>query len=730
MKSGLKSWRSSQGGSQKVELPEHAGDAYAVRLARSAPVVAGIIALGVLIILGFVLVPAFPAQADSHQTLDVTVDDSTGGAEPDAIDIAGLSYEDAVDALDDAIDDSATLPISPDGFPAVSSSDAHFFLGDEASGQYSVAVRGDVTLLGLPATMLVTATWEDEATDTSPETAIFFSFASVSLSDLTAYTGPPIELSHSWIGVAATEHTVEIDALPGDVASLLDDGLATTEDDFAVGPDSLAFRGVLSSSDPVIREAASQLGLSGDIRIDGVLSGDISGLGGSEPPTASAGLELSVSLPTASSSSLPEWFTPTGSWLLELSVETEGTISASISGSAGVTAGETTYSVSASVGVAWDGTDATFSVDAELDPVDNLFNLDWLDLETFSVEASFTTAGAFSGGLKATVDLNDLTGQDATGSLAFEFAADSDGSSGSFELTSDLTISVSDIATALGATAPADFDVTINGFALFVGFESGTSGTEVTVAMSTNVVVDINNAVIDSDLLFRLTTRGGNPTQFLFAVKPGEGAAAVTVGQLLGFDFDDADITLPRFTLSVSNADWDVSADDLDGPTAAYLGDDEDLDIAQGVVITSEVVIPQQLTDALAEVGITTEGDLKLVGKLPVLGSTELSIAVNLPTIVGAPNEPFRQGNLALVFKSPSAGTYQISIEGDVTIGVPRTEDADCSAPYAGAVRTNWSSTSLRHSPSVARTGSPSRSKVGLRQATTLAGSSRSACRA
>src|SRR5205823_4646631 len=117
---------------------------------------------------------------------------------------------------------------------------------------------------------------------------------------------------------------------------------------------------------------------SGDVRIDGTLSTSISVLDSSADEDAKkAGLDLTATFPTTGSSTLPDWFKPTDNWSVHIEASASG-VSASVTGNADITISGTVYPVSATVGLAWDGTDATFSLKATLGTVDNLFGQSWL----------------------------------------------------------------------------------------------------------------------------------------------------------------------------------------------------------------------------------------------------------------------------------------------------------------------------------------------------------------
>jgi len=615
----------------------------------------------------------FRAQADDPQILNVTVTDSSMASADDAVDLTSLTYAQAVDAfaaLDPSLDPpgpgTATLPIAPTGF-SISATGAELHRDDAKT---SLVVLGtNVELLGLDASMLVTAVWDDSS-DTSADTAVFFSFGQTNLGQVIDFDDFPIELSDAWVGVSTAGHTVHPGDLPGDLVDIFDDP-------FTVIGDGVTFRADLASGG-VIRDTANDIGLSGDIRIDGTLSTGTGALTGGEP-VVPAGLDLTATFPSTSTGS---WFQPTGDWTLGFSIDS-GSVAASFNGSADITVDETTIPVDdVSIDVAYDKSaqTATFTISATIGDVDNLLGQSWLDLNSLTLDASISTNGEFEGGLDASLTLGDPP-NDSTWDVSITFAAGSDGASGSLEITTDATVSLSEVAGALGATPPTELDVEIVGLILFAGFDSE----GFTLAATTNLTVTINDADISSDVLFRMKTGGAQP-EFLFGVKPAADATVVTVGALLGDqDIAGADIVLPSLTLTVASASDDITLvpDDLDLPTATYFGlepGDEDLTIPLGVVITADVTLPQDLKNALEAAGISTEGNLELVGQLPVLGQSELSIAIQLPTIV--PNSTvFKQVDLKLEFSFDTEQIppeIKVSIGGDLAVDVPTTNSSEC----------------------------------------------------
>lgn len=629
-----------------------------------------VLAAAALGLIGLAIFGALNAGASTVPKLDVTVTDG-GSAPPDSVDLSGMTYNEAATALSGQVADpgSVTLPIAPAGFRA-SSSGAALYFGNTTASQYSVAIEGTTEVLGKNADMLVTAVWKDADTDAAPRTAVLFSFGAASLGDFAGFNDFPVHLTKSWAAISAGSHTtVDPADLPSGVSAFFDDGLSSTDDSFHLG-DGITFRGVLDASGTVIADAASKFGLSDSARLDGVLSTDISVLDGSGAPSANAGLDLTATLPTmGSGSALPDWLAPSGDWTLGFHADSDGTVTGGLSGGADVDAAGASHPVSLAVAVTYDGSEASFSLSATVGDLPDLFGTTWLDLTDVGVDATISTAGTFSGGLTARMDLQDLTGQNAFATVTLHLDAGSDGASGSIAITTDATASLSSLAETLGASSvPDKLAVTVNGFSLFVGFDDTGSSPALTIATTTNATVHINNATIDSDILFRLTT--GDETKFLFAVKPDAKANAVSVGQLLGASFGSADITLPKFTINVSNADWNVPADELDAPTATYLGPDSDLKVDKGVTIDAGVSLPQTLKDALGTIGISTTGDLVLEGKLPVLGGTDLGIAIKFPAISAS---PFEDAALQLDFTKASTG-FEMGIDGEATVEVPNSE--------------------------------------------------------
>lgn len=622
------------------------------------------------------LAASMHVRADTPIVLDVMVQSSESNG---TVDFGDISYTEAVQAFEDADTGSAALPVGPTGMPSISVDDAEMHRSDASA---SVAFLGTTTLLGVEADVLVTAKWDDMDTDTDADTAVLVSFGAVELGDITDFEQFPLALTDSWIALAPAEHTVDPAQFDADVAGFFDDGLAGTEDAFDVTGAGIAFRGVIDASDTVIGDAANEIGLSGQVRLTGTLTTDLGILEGSGD--ASAGLALSAEFElNPGGGNLPDWFQPTANWQLEIALNSEGSVSASLSGAANIHIGETSFAVNASVAFSYDGGtgEAVFSFSGDVEQTPDLFGQTWLDLETIDLTLSFSTVDGFSGGLAATLDLNDLLQQDATADVTLLFAAGSGGSEGSLEVTTDASLSLSDLIDGFrgpGHAAFADdaFDATVSGFSLFVGFSESGGSTEVSVSATTNLNFDINDATISSDVLFKLRAGGAATSQFLFAIKPDNPETGVMVGDLLGENLGDLDFELPRFTLTIANEGWDETAADQDGPTSIYTGG-QDLDVPSGVTLRADVAITGELKAALEELGLTVEGDLVLLGTFdPFTAAGDVNLSVSLPKLS---SPPFKDATLSLVLGLSASGRVEVGVEGEVIVAVPRTEDPDCA---------------------------------------------------
>jgi hypothetical protein len=256
----------------------------------------------VIVALAIAMVSTVRTHADTPPQLDLTVAPSIGGA-ADGVDIEGMNYADAVAALTAAADDpgSATLGVAPTGFPSVSTTGASLYVGSDS--QHSIAIEGPTNLLGLSATMLVTATWDDDA-DTSPDTAVLFKFGSASLSDFTSFNTFPVSLTGSWLAVTEAAHTVDPSALPSGVTAFFDDGIADNDDSMALGS-GVTFRGLVDTSGTVIGDAVDAIGMSSQVRIDGTLTTSAGSLMGRLPRASASPPRLVPAVPAAVS--------PTGS---------------------------------------------------------------------------------------------------------------------------------------------------------------------------------------------------------------------------------------------------------------------------------------------------------------------------------------------------------------------------------------------------------------------------------
>ena len=641
-------------------------------LPRTRPKLLQMAAIGSMV-LATCLLASIAAFAQQPLTMDVRVTSGTSGGS-DTIALDTMTYAEAETAFTATGRTNATLPVAPTGHPQVDTAGAvvHFLPGAAPS----LAIRGATTVFGVPAEILVSATWTDSA-DNAPEVAVLFNTGAVGMGDLVGFDTFPLPMTHSLIGSARTAHTVDPAELPPAVATFFDDGTGLNQS-FPVAT-GVAFRGLIDSADTVLADAGAQIGLDSRVRLDGLLAADPAALAGGDP----VGLDLTATLPVSGGGALPDFMRLADPWTLHLAAAGDGSVAVDFTGSAAFDVGDTQFTqVTTSVGIAYSGGAATFSLSAALGPVNDLLDQQWLDLNSVNLDASLSTADGFSGGITAQLNLQGLLNQPAVADIAFALEAGSGGASGSFDLTTNAVISVAQLASGLGATdAPsAEADLTLDRFGLSLAFASGG---DVTVAVTSNVTVTIGQATFASDVLVRVGASGGAP-QFLLAMRPDVDAPAQSLAKLMDAELP-SEVDLPDFTLAVTNTGWDIAADDLDAATALYLGDGVDLELEQGVTIRADVELPDKdMRDAVGEVGLTPVGDLTLEGRIGILGGFETSLAVKFPEIVGGPDEPFQSGDIELKITVGVSGV-EFRLAGTATVAVPRTEDPTCDESYAGA---------------------------------------------
>ena len=623
----------------------------------------------VLALLGAVLAVGLAAVAQQPVVLDVTVSAAASG--PDDVDLTSLTYEQAKTALTTPGRTRATLPVAPAGTPEVSAPGANVHFMDDAAP--SLAVLGTADVAGQATEVLVTAVWAN-AGDASPDVAVLLGYDAIGLGDLVQFDAFPLGLQRTVLGTARTPHTVDPETLPPGIAAFFNDGTGL---DTAIDVDpALALRGVIDAGATPLGDAARQIGLSGQVRLDGHLSATPASLGNGDP----AGLDLTATLPVATGGSLPDFVRLADPWALHLATR-GGAVGVDFSGSAAFDITGTTFTnVTVDVGIAHQAGATNLSLAGTMGRLDDVAGQPWLDLDQVRLDAAVSSTDGFSGGVTARVDLQDLIGQPAVADVALELRAGSGGAAGRLDLTTDASTSVAQLATALGSNLPhTDADLSLNGFGLSVGFDS-TAG--FTAAVTSNVTATVGGATFASDVLLRVEAGAGQP-HLLLALRPDATAPTVTLSQLLGSPLP-SDVILPEFTLTLATGDVFIPAVELDAATARYLGDGEALDVASGVVIGAAAELPPELQTAVNQVGLSTDGPLMLEGRIPVFGAVETSVAVTFPTIVGGPDQPFQSGNMELQIKASPSG-FEFRIAGEASVAVPRTEDADCAEPWAGA---------------------------------------------
>ena len=268
-------------------------------------------------------------------------------------------------------------------------------------------MQGSTTVLSTPAQLLVTATWAN-GTSTNPQVAVLVRFGAVDLSVLNdSWSSVPVSFGPAIVGLTDTAHTVSPSAALG-TESFLSDGIADTDDAFALAASGINLSAVVSSG--AVADAAAQLGdanaTTSGIRLRGTLASSFGVLDGSG---SGVGLDISVDIPIATPSSFPSWVTLSSPWTVRLAADSNGDFSAGFSGGMTVAPdGSNPISVTGSATVAVVGGSTSLTLEASLGGINDLFGQTWLDLNGADLQATIGSGG-FSGAVHANLTVGTVT---------------------------------------------------------------------------------------------------------------------------------------------------------------------------------------------------------------------------------------------------------------------------------------------------------------------------------
>ena len=642
--------------------------------------------LGMLVLGSAFLASGMLGASQAAEPWAVTVTGLTGSA--DDLSLDGLTYDDATTALEQAAADGTpvTLPVAPLAFAGLTSTGATL---DTQASTRTLTVGGPVKLLGVDADILVVAAW-DSATDDSPSVTVAFRQDDISLTDLApSLDAVDVGLSSAWTAFrrdTTDSSDVVVDDLPAAGQAFFDDGDASTVDDLAVGS-GVAFRGAVTPGTPGLGQALTRLGIN-SARLDGTLSTSTEAL--EEGAPAPTGFSLTATIGVTSPASMPEWLELGSPWSLGLATDGAGTLTATLTGGATLTLGDTAIPSTAEVSVTR-APGGALSVDLTLDvdEVEAPFGATWLTLNSASLTASIS-ADSVSGSVEASVTVDKGGDDELAGRVAITLARSAGATSATVDADLTGSISAQDLATLVGADldglpdgAP---DFSLSDLSLHVGVDGSTTPKEISVSATGTAQVDFGDSTLGARVLVS-SGQGG----LLIAARPSD---EVLLSDLLGSTSPDP--VLPDIAVVISDHDLEAAASDLDGPTRAYFAKalcdsadqdcDFDLTIDTGVGIEANIQLPDQLTDALGEIGLETEDALRVSGHIPAFGGTKTELVVQLPGLAAAGDGQYVRGAGLDLFIRKQGAAVTFGLDGHLTLGIPRLESDDCpSGLYVGS---------------------------------------------
>ena len=196
-----------------------------------------------------------------------------------------------------------------------------------------------------------------------------------------------------------------------------------------------------------------------------------------------------------------------------------------------------------------------------------------------------------------------------------------------------------------------------------------------TVSFFADASLTINSGTFDAAMLFRMSKMGA--TSNLLVSGRLTSPTLKELDPTIPFDWK-----LPDIALVASNVATTIVFDDMDQPTQLYftpvLCDDtgtcNDLEVKQGLVVEAQIELPDDLKAQLGNLGITVDGPISLTGTLPILGGTELSLEVALPTVSGDSDDLVKSGQVSFRIATDTV-TRQVeaSIDGTMVFRVTRS---------------------------------------------------------
>ena len=617
------------------------------------------------------------ASATDFTTVTVTASDDDG------IDLDGQSYSDAVDALEGA-GDSITLVV-PSLPPLLSLNVTEAEMTKDDDG-HALAIRGDTTLLGVDAELLVNAKWED-GDSTEPEVALILRFESIALDTLNQEWDAdefPVELSPALVGLANKKHKVK-GSEELDTNEFFDDGLEGTKKEFEIDGSGVSLQAAVGSE--LLSEAAEYLGAVEGIRIRGKLATSAAVLGGSNDSSDTTGLDLSADIALTTPDEAKEHGVEFDSpWTLNFKANDEGKYEASFKGAVKVDfddGRDEPVKFTATVSIKHEDNKTTLELKGEVGEVKELFGEEWLTLKEFKVTAKITKEEKvkFEFAMEGKLELGAITG---TAKLKIEKKESE--TSVKLDLSATTSDPIKTVVEKFGVDTSGIPDelgnITISSINLHVAAEVGGSETKLTASLHGRASFPVGELCeagdLTADLLVRVAFKGSE-TPGLIIGGALEGLTLKHIDCAMPFDWE-----LPRTVLTIATSELaETEWKKVDKPTQELFcpgGEDcpDKLSIPSGVQLRSDIQLDDDIKEALAELGIDVDGSLVLTGSVPIFGGDlGLNLKVALPTIHGQPDDLVEKGTVSLEL-SVEATEIKAKIAGDLTFRITRMDQDNC----------------------------------------------------
>lgn len=661
-------------------------------------------------------------------TGDFTVHIRTSQQSPDvkSLQVANTTYEAVKLEFEEyaANGDEVTLVFSREtaskltGLPPVDGKEmtAVYHYDDE---NFDLTVLFDATIFGQQARVLVSLRWAS-ATDFEPEIAVVFRFERIDLGEISdSWDEFPVRFSNALVAWANGEQTLTESEAMG-TKDFFEDGIDDGDNPLSDAslhliPGGANVQAALhdepNEPDPLV-EAVEFLGPVQTIVVRGS-AGKVPG-GDDDPDTKALDLTATVHVVTPPALEESAITLDETTWSLQVKGEKQDeniVFFGQLAGKASLNIEGTAYEFGAVLQIAHDkqAGSTTFTLKGNIAELENLFGLDWLDLDKLEIAAVFSRSGTPpTTSVKATITANVTIAEVVLkATLGLKVGNNQTELTGSLALAPEEAVSLDSLLNTLGGQVDERLGgLSLTNFGMHITLKSAQSGTTATVAVTAGADILPNTCdgtaypAGHADLLVRLEL-GGAQTKVLVGADV-TGLSTKNISCDIPFVW-----TLPNAMLLFATQDVGPTAwSGVEEPTKTFFEryfcgsagstcenlqrvicaegssvpcdvSRQSLNVKAGGTIHALMELDGDLEDALREIGIETSGALRVTGTIPI-GNSPFSISAAFPTITPGPDAIIGQANLTLN-ASIEQTSFKASIDGIFSIRIERPDQDTCA---------------------------------------------------